>query len=490
MNKKSYFGLMLENDCFLSLNKNFYEETHAEKFSYPELIYFNEKLAQFLGFDLNSFSKAELAFYFSGQKLLPGSRPIALAYAGHQFGHFSPQLGDGRALLLGEKKATDGCLYDVQLKGSGRTVFSRNGDGLSQIGPVLRECIVSESMFHLNVPTTRTLAAVKTGDLVQREEPLPGAVLTRVAHSHIRIGTFEYFAARRDLKNLNLLLDFVLKRHNPKLLEHQDKVYDFLFSVMKRQADLVSSWLALGFIHGVMNTDNTSICGETLDYGPCAFLDEYHEDKKFSFIDQYGRYSYKNQKPILYENLCRLANALIPLAQDKPECVIDRMKELLNEFETVFDAFYQKKMQAKLGLRGNTENGKILVAELLDIMQKNKLDFTWAFRNLAKEIGVKTNLDFYGSEFLPWKTKWENELKSQKVDRDNLKEQIEQTNPVFIPRNHTIEQIIQDSYENKYEQFNAMMAALERPFEEQLEFKSFYKIPLEQERVVRTFCGT
>src|SRR5690348_13488024 len=367
-------------NSYAALPANFFARVAPTPVTGPRLVRLNKKLAWHLRLDPDQLSTPEGAEILSGKSLPEGAEPIAMAYAGHQFGHFVPQLGDGRAILLGEVIDRDGVRRDIQLKGSGPTPFSRRGDGRAALGPVLREYIVSEAMFALGIPTTRSLAAVTSGERVQRETMLPGAVLTRVAASHIRVGTFQFFAARGDTDGVRRLADHVIGRHYPHLASAERPYQALLDAVIARQADLVARWLLVGFIHGVMNTDNTSISGETIDYGPCAFMDEYNPSTVFSSIDEMGRYAYGNQPRIALWNLTRLAECLLPLFSDDKDKAIEQAQFTLGEFAEKFTSAYQTGLRAKIGLFTQREGDEALVQDLLDAMAKNQADFTLTFR--------------------------------------------------------------------------------------------------------------
>src|SRR6201991_3789489 len=368
---------------YASLPENFFARVAPTPVISPRLIKLNRPLAVHLGLDPELLSSPEGAEILAGKRIPEGADPIAMAYAGHQFGHFVPQLGDGRAILLGEVIDADGVRRDIQLKGSGPTPFSRRGDGRAALGPVLREYVVSEAMAALGVPTTRSLAAVVTGESVMRETMLPGAVLTRVASSHIRVGTFQFFASRGDTDGVKKLADHVIARHYPDIGMAERPYHELLERVVARQAELVARWLLVGFIHGVMNTDNTSISGETIDYGPCAFMDDYNPGQVFSSIDEMGRYAYGNQPRIALWNLTRLAECLLPLFSDDQDKAIEQAQFALGEFAEKFAAAYQAGLRAKVGLFTKADGDDALEQDLLDAMTKNQADFTLTFRRLA-----------------------------------------------------------------------------------------------------------
>lgn len=468
--------IRFENSYVQLLPKKFYTEVKPTFVAKPKLIKWNDKLALELGIEVNS--EAELTEIFSGNKILNGMQPIALVYAGHQFGHFVPQLGDGRAILLGEINN-----FDIQLKGSGITPYSRGGDGRSALGPVIREYIISEAMYALGVPTTRALAAVATNEIVYREAPVSGGILTRVASGHIRIGTFEYFANKDDLEGLRQLVSYALKRHYPECLDEKDLALAFYKKVIERQAALVAHWMSLGFIHGVMNTDNTSISGETIDFGPCAFMDEFKSDKVFSSIDRNGRYAYNNQPTIMQWNLTSLADCLAPLTN------IENLKMAINEFPKIFQSHWLKRFSKKLGLTKTEPEDLQLIREWLEKMQNENLDFTKSFRELSQHLLEPEN----SSD--PWITRWKShiQLHSTKTYSQDLKQiakDMDNVNPAFIPRNHQVERAIQGAYQNDFSIFHELCDVLKNPYQDQPEFIQYQTPPLPSERISQTFCGT
>ena len=437
------------NNTYIKLPGLFYDKVKPEKVPEANLIKFNHELAEKLGLEnLAELSEDELAEYFSGNKLFESSEPIALAYAGHQFGHFVHQLGDGRAILLGETVNSNNQRFDIQLKGSGVTRFSRAGDGKAGLGPVLREYLVSEAMAALGVPTTRSLAAVSTGEDVYRQTILPGAVLTRVASSHIRVGTFEYFAAREDDESLEDLVNYVINRHYPDCLDSGNKYLNLLKAVAERQAELIASWMSLGFVHGVMNTDNMSISGETIDYGPCAFMDYYDPATVFSSIDHYGRYAYANQGFIAQWNLSSLANTLLPLVDKDREKAVDLVQEIVVAFKENFSTKLRMKLLKKIGLEQDLKEDKELLQEFLGLLEKNKADFSLSFRRLASLIEDDSNLaqmqelfDNKDSKLPEWLKKWRTRLKESAQDLNLVKASMNAVNPLYIPRNHKVEEV-------------------------------------------------
>ncbi len=471
--------MKLEN-TYAELPANFYERIKPEHFGNPKLIALNKKLSEELDLDFSGVSEDELAQIFSGQKFIKGSDSMALAYAGFQYGHPVPQLGDGRAHLLGQASKKD-----IQLKGSGRTKFSRRGDGRSALGPVLREYIVSEAMNVLGVPTTRALAAVSTGEEVFRQNgPEPGGVFTRVAESHIRVGTFQYFAFQNDLNSIEILLNYTIERHYPELksLSLKDKCIELLKELSRKQSRLVSKWTAFGFIHGVMNTDNFSLAGITIDYGPCAFMDEFKFDKVFSSIDRHGRYSYFNQLPIAQWNILRLADCLISLIDSNEKKAIEQIEK---ELKPVFDSFSKErsdKLVEKLGIRSPTEGDESLVMKFLRILEKEEMDFTLSFRNLIKLYHGEREFYPNTDEFKKWTEEWR--------DRVDHIDSLNKINPIYIPRNHQIEWAIEEAYKGNFFKFHQLNQVLANPFEEIKDFEEYSIPPLVEERVEKTFCGT
>ncbi|OLP44324.1 protein adenylyltransferase SelO [Rhizobium oryziradicis] len=457
----------------------------------PKLIRYNAALAKELGIELNSEDESSLAEIFSGNRVPEGASPLAMAYAGHQFGGFNPQLGDGRAILLGEVVDQSGKRRDIQLKGGGPTPFSRNGDGRAALGPVLREYIVSEAMFALGIPTTRALAAVATGQAVRRETPLPGAVFTRVAASHIRVGTFQFFAARGDTQGLRTLADYVIARHYPALTGADNPYLALLNAIIDAQASLIARWMAVGFIHGVMNTDNVTVSGETIDFGPCAFLDEYDPKKKFSSIDQRGRYAYANQPGIGQWNMARLAECLLPLFEGPEERAVEDANAALVRFGETFQRHWLTNFRAKFGIIGEDEDDLALVNDFLALMHESEADFTVTFRRLGYVAGGAnpSTLNLLPDELAQWLPRWQSRLGTGR-DARQTEATIHATNPALIPRNHRIEEAIAAAIYDDYSYFERLTKALERPFDE-VDAKADLRLPpTVEERVARTFCGT
>ena len=471
---------------YAGLPADFYTRVEPAKAKAPRLLAWNAPLAEELGLDPATLQPVAHQL-FSGMQLPDDAHPIAMAYAGHQFGHFVPALGDGRALLLGELRDRNHVLRDVQLKGSGRTPWSRAGDGLATVGPMLREFLVSEAMHALGIPTTRSLAVVATGVQVRRETPQPGAILTRVAASHVRVGTFEYFAARGQTALARTLLSFCIDRHDPQLRDAGDaQALEFLRAVAARQATLIADWTSVGFIHGVMNTDNMAISGETIDYGPCAFMDHYHPATVFSSIDQRGRYSFGNQSTIAQWNLARLADCLVPLMPGGTEVAVAAATEVINDFAAQFDAAMMQRMRRKLGFTTEQEGDAALVSALLQAMQLARADFTLTFRRLADAIEEGGD-----AALTPWLGGWRARLATEAVPVETRRQMLLAANPAFIPRNHRVEAALTAAVERQdMAPFDTLLSLLRRPFEDQPGFESFTLPPEDHERVLATFCGT
>lgn len=474
----------------------------------PKLVKLNHALAAELGLDAQALDSPEGALIFSGNKLPEGTATIAQAYAGHQFGGFSPQLGDGRALLLGEVIDKNGRRRDIAFKGSGRTPFSRGGDGKAALGPVLREYLIGEAMHALGIPTTRALAAVTTGEIVRRERNLPGAVLTRVAASHVRVGTFQFLAARGDEARLKKLADYVIDRHYPEVEGAEQPYFELLRALCDRQAALIARWMNVGFIHGVMNTDNMTLSGETIDYGPCAFMDRYDPKTVFSSIDEYGRYAYVNQPPIANWNLARFAEALLPLLavesggdQDK---AIERAMEILGDFQQHYERHWLAGMRRKLGLAREDEGDFVLATDFLAGMEGQAggvgADFTLAFRRLADLAEGKGELGAFGLRKLytdttaleAWLPRWQARAQSEGLAPEQQAAAMRAVNPVYIPRNHRVEEALAAATDlGDYKPFEQLLAVLQQPFDERVEFAA-YATPatVEEARGYQTFCGT
>lgn len=490
------------DNTYIHLPSSFYSKSTPEEFSAPELLAYNEDLANRLNIELGELSEDELAQVFSGQKILEGSQIISMVYAAHQFGNFVPRLGDGRAMLLGEVLNSKEQRFDIQLKGSGPTIYSRNGDGLSALGPVIREYIVSEAMHYLRVPTTRALAAVNTGDSVFRPGgETPGGVFTRVASSHIRIGTFQYFSNRGDFNELIELLDYSIDRHFPEIrqemkqsLEELNPALLFLRKVIRKQVTLVTQWMTFGFIHGVMNTDNTTICGETIDFGPCAFMDTYKEDKVFSSIDSYGRYAFNRQRKICAWNLCRLADCLIPLVAKEREDAVKKLNVELSSIPVLLETEWLERFALKFGFLYNSKFKKEdddLISCFLEYLEKEELDFTLAFRNLAESLTDITDFFPETEGFKKFKEAWLKRLNCKSSeDFENIKKSMWQVNPRYIPRNHQVERAIQGANEGDLTIFKEMNELLKNPYTYQDKLDQYSVPPQPEEEVKATFCGT
>ena len=483
-------------NTYAALPSGFFARVAPTPVASPRLIKLNRPLAKHLGLDPDRLASPEGTEILAGKLVPDGADPIAMAYAGHQFGHFVPQLGDGRAILLGEVIDADGVRRDIQLKGSGPTPFSRRGDGRAALGPVLREYIVSEAMAALGIPTTRSLAAVVTGESVMRETPLPGAVLTRVASSHIRVGTFQYFAARGDTEGVRRLADHVIGRHYPDLANAERPYHGLLGAVIARQAELVARWLLVGFIHGVMNTDNTSISGETIDYGPCAFLDQYDPATVFSSIDEQGRYAYANQPRIALWNLTRLAECLLPLFSDQQDKAVEEAQSALGDFADLFSTAYQAGLRAKLGLFTAREGDRELAQDLLNAMAGNQADFTLTFRHLA-DAAPDQNLDGVRGLFADptafdeWAVRWRQRIAEEPQSAGERQAAMRKVNPAFIPRNHRVEAVIEAAVNrDDFALFEELLAVLSKPYDDQPEFSAYADPPEPDQRVLQTFCGT
>ncbi|WP_282118855.1 protein adenylyltransferase SelO [Ruegeria atlantica] len=465
------------DNSYARLPNSFYARQAPIPVRAPRLIAFNSELAKVL--KVTPGEVEEMAEAFAGNTLPEGAEPIAQLYSGHQFGNYNPQLGDGRAVLLGETIGTDGLRRDIQLKGSGPTPFSRQGDGRAWLGPVLREYVVSEAMHALGIPTTRALAAVETGEIVLREGPMPGAVLTRVAQSHLRVGTFQVFAARGQLDSLRRLTEYAIDRHYPDA----DGPMGLLRAVVEAQSRLIAAWMSVGFIHGVMNTDNCSIAGETIDYGPCAFMDSYHPNTVYSSIDRMGRYAYSNQPDIAVWNVAQLATALIQQMDDK-EAAVEEATEIVHAMPAQLQENWLKRFRAKIGLMTEEEGDLELISDLLTRMAQNQADFTNIFRALGSDAARDqfTNPAAYDE----WSEGWNARL-GREQDPSTV---MSAANPAFIPRNHRVEQMIQSAVQGDYEPFQRLNTVLARPYEDQPDADDLKRPPSETEVVHATFCGT
>jgi uncharacterized protein YdiU (UPF0061 family) len=485
------------DNSYARLPDRFFARLGPTPVAAPRLVRLNEKLAWQLGLDARELATPEGVAILAGNRVPERGEPLAMAYAGHQFGHFVPQLGDGRAILLGEVVDRDGVRRDIQLKGSGPTPFSRQGDGRAALGPVMREYIVSEAMAALGIPTTRSLAAVMTGETVWRETPLPGAVLTRVASSHIRIGTFQFFAARGDVDGVRHLADHVIARHYPDAAAAENRYRALLDQVISRQAELVARWLLVGFIHGVMNTDNMSIAGETIDYGPCAFMDTYNPATVYSSIDTVGRYAYANQPRIAKWNLARLAEALLPLLAEDKDAAVKQGQEAISAFGTHFDAAYTAGLRRKLGLLQPRPDDLALGQDLLERMASDGADFTLTFRRLCDAAAApEANAAVRGlftdpAAFDEWAARWRQRLAEEEEGTEARQAAMRAANPVFIPRNHLVEEAISAAVSHDdFAPFETLLTVISKPYEDRPTFGRYADPPRPEQVVRQTFCGT
>ncbi len=490
------------NNRYIKLGQNFSVETLPEPVKKPHLIKFNHQLADVMGLAntcLNPVDNlSDCTAIFAGNLIPEGAEPLAMVYAGHQFGCFNPQLGDGRAILLGEISTSDGAHFDMQLKGSGRTPFSRDGDGRAALGPVLREYLLSEAMAKLGVPTTRALAAVTTGEEVARQQLLPGGIITRISGSFVRVGTFQYFSASHNVEAIRKLADFVIERNYPAAKSEDNPYVTLLSSVVDRQAELIARWMQLGFIHGVMNTDNMSIAGETIDYGPCAFMDYFNHDQVYSSIDQNGRYAYSNQPSIGLWNLTRLAESLIPLLDKNTKTAVEIAQDILKNYIKLYQQYWLTGMRDKLGLSKSFNEDKELIEELLDIMATGKADFTLSFYYLSQVSIASAQQDdaihalYIDAEPIKqWLLKWRERLTKESLTHETRKIMMCAVNPVYIPRNHQVEAAIRAAEDSAdFSVFHELLEVLQNPYELQKKNDIFMLPPEPDEVVEQTFCGT
>ena len=474
------------DNTYSKLSNTFKEEIKPTPVHDPELIILNKKLAKDLNLDFSKIDNKNLSQIFSGNILPKGSSTIAQAYAGHQFGHFT-MLGDGRAVLLGEHLVNNSNRFDIQFKGSGRTSFSRSGDGRAVLGPMLREYIMSEAIHTLNIPTTRSLAVVKTGEKVVRENLLPGAILTRVASSHIRVGTFQYIAAKQNIDDLRTLVNYTINRHYPEINSSKNKALDLLNLVMERQCKLVVNWMRVGFIHGVMNTDNMAVSGETIDYGPCAFMDFYNPKTVFSSIDKLGRYSFSNQPPITKWNLTRLAECLIPLIDKNEDTAIKIATETIDNFQNIYENKWLNMMRDKLGLFGKDKNDLKLINDLLHWMESNQADYTNTFCHLMN-INSSNDSKYKDINFINWFKQWENRVLINNGSIEKSINLMKKNNPTVIPRNHKVEEALEAANNNDLSLTNKLLSILNKPYDNQNDIEN-YKSPSSNSEY-QTFCGT
>ena len=445
-----------------------------------------KKLASTLNLDFSKTDKKKLAEIFSGNSIPEETNTIAQAYAGHQFGHFA-MLGDGRAVLLGEHLVNNENRFDVQFKGSGRTSFSRGGDGRAALGPMLREYIISEAIHSLNIPTTRSLAVVKTGEKVVRENLLQGAILTRVASSHLRVGTFQYIAATQNIENLNILVDYTINRHYPEIKTSNSKALDLLNLVMEKQCQLVINWMRVGFIHGVMNTDNMAISGETIDYGPCAFMDHYDPKTVFSSIDKFGRYAFSNQPPITKWNLSRFAECLIPLIDKDEDTAIKLATDLIDNFQNIYEDKWLNMMRDKLGLFGEDKNDKKLINDLFNWMEKNKADYTNTFCNL---MDINSDEIYNNNDFIEWKNQWKKRSELNNSTKEKQRKLMKSNNPTVIPRNHKVEEALAAADKGNFDVMKELLYILKSPYDHQNNIIDYQGPAPARKEKYQTFCGT
>ena len=475
------------NNTYSELSDTFREEIKPVPVNNPKLVILNESLASELNLNFSDIDKDELSKIFSGNLLPNGSNSIAQAYAGHQFGHFT-MLGDGRAVLIGEHTTKSNKKFDIQFKGSGKTAFSRNGDGRAALGPMLREYIISEAMNGLDIPTTRSLAVVKTGENIQRETTLQGAILTRIASSHIRVGTFQYIAARQKEDELKTLLNYTIDRHYPEIKNSNNQALDLLNLLIDRQCNLVVNWMRVGFIHGVMNTDNMTISGETIDYGPCAFMDTYDPKTVFSSIDQMGRYAYCNQPAITKWNLARFAECLVPLIDKDQDKAVKIATETINSFEKKYEEKWINMMRDKLGLFGLEDKDKFLILDLLTWMHEKKTDYTNTFCHLM-DLTTKKNKLFDDDDFMNWKKRWKERLSKNNNSPNKSLELMKKNNPLVIPRNHKVEEALEAAEKNDLKPVNQLIEILKDPYTQKDDIFD-YQIPSNLDEKYQTFCGT
>jgi len=475
-------------NTYTQLPEVFFTQMSPEHVSAPELVVLNSTLADELGLEFSGLGSVEQAQMLSGNILPEGAVPFAQAYAGHQFGNFTI-LWDGRAIILGEHIRPDGVRVDIQFKGAGRTPYSRRGDGRAALGPMLREYILSEAMHGLGIPTTRSLAVVKTGDRVVREDWQEGAILTRIASSHIRVGTFEYAAAHQKLPLLQALLDYTIDRHYPELKDVDDPPLAFLHAVMERQAELIAEWMRVGFIHGVMNTDNMVLSGETIDYGPCAFMDFYDPNTVFSSIDYHGRYAYGNQPVMAQWNLARLAETLLPVLHSDTDTAIAIAEETIEGFEALFRDKWLAMMRRKLGFITEQDDDEGLISEFLNWMQRQSIDYTNTFLDIGAQ-QLPQNKLYATSEFQDWYGRWQKRLEQNDKPIEHAYKLMHSANPVVIPRNHRVEQALDAAEDGDLSPLCALLDVLKFPYQDREGIKAFQSLPSPEERVYQTFCGT
>jgi len=474
------------DNTYSKLSNTFKENIKPTPVHDPELVILNEELASTLNLDFSKTDKKKLAEIFSGNSIPEETNTIAQAYAGHQFGHFT-MLGDGRAVLLGEHLVNNDNRFDIQFKGSGRTSFSRGGDGRAALGPMLREYIISEAIHSLNIPTTRSLAVVKTGEKVVRENLLQGAILTRVASSHLRVGTFQYIAATQNIENLNTLVDYTINRHYPEIKKSNSKALDLLNLVMEKQCQLVINWMRVGFIHGVMNTDNMAISGETIDSGPCAFMDHYDPKTVFSSIDKFGRYAFSNQPPITKWNLARFAECLIPLIDKNEDTAIKLATDLIDNCQNIYEDKWLNMMRDKLGLFGEDKNDKKLINDLFNWMEKNKADYTNTFCNL---MDINSDEIYKKNDFIDWKNEWKKRSELNNSTKEKQSKLMKSNNPIVIPRNHKVEEALAQADTGSLDKMKKLLAILKNPYDNQNNIGEYQAPAPSSNEKYQTFCGT
>jgi len=480
-------GWNFDNSYYSKLPNSLFTPTNPTPVQSPKLLILNHPLAESLGLNIESLQNDDGVAVLAGNEVPEGASPIAQAYAGHQFGNFT-MLGDGRAVLLGEQITPQGERFDIQLKGAGRTRYSRGGDGRAALGPMLREYIISEAMHALRIPTTRSLAVATTGEPILRETELPGAILTRVAASHLRVGTFEYVAQWGTVEDLRILADYAIHRHYPSIEADDNRYIVLLEEVIKRQAELIAKWQLVGFIHGVMNTDNMTISGETIDYGPCAFMDTYDPAIVFSSIDIQGRYAYGNQPYIGAWNLSRFAETLLPLLDENQEKAIEKAQEKISNFSTDYYSYWLAGMRAKLGLFNEEKEDEALIKDLLNIMKKEQADYTNTFRTLTFDTRDKDACE--SPEYTQWKEKWLSRLERQPETKASPKELMKNNNPAVIPRNHHVEAALEAAVDHgDYSVMERLLAVLSNPYEYSNEQEEYANVP-ESNTPYRTYCGT
>jgi len=472
------------DNTYNRLNSKLFSELPPVRVSKPSIFLFNDKLAQQLDLDFSAFSQSELAALFSGNQLPPGSNPIAQAYAGHQFGHFT-MLGDGRAILIGEHLDKKKQRWDIQLKGSGRTPYSRGGDGRATLKSMLREYLISEAVHHLGIPGSRSLAVCLTGENLQREVEHKGAVLCRVSRSHLRVGTIEFVRNFLPIEELSKFCEYAIGRHYPELLETSNPPLQLLKTVMEKQTDLIVNWMRVGFIHGVMNTDNTSLAGETIDYGPCAFMNAYDPNTVFSSIDRNGRYAFANQAPVIQWNMAALAGALIPIVDKDENLAVEQVKSVINSFPELYQEKYLKMMGNKLGMTISNQDDYLIMIELLQWMEKNKADYTNTFRQLTHSQSLGEIYE--DEEFKIWKTKWEERIEKEELSTDRM----QTANPSIIPRNHIVEEVLDKAaFEDKIDPLLDLIDVIQNPYNKLSEDSPYGKLPTRGDSNYQTYCGT